>query len=103
MISLNIVSIKNKKILDLIVSDKCNLNCDFCYLKNYKFKSKIRYDKYIKVIEDINPDIVVFLAKEALLSNIDYLIKIIDSFPDKEFKLYTNLTISLSVSGLEIT
>ena len=96
MISLNIVSTKNKKILDLIVSDKCNLNCDFCYLKNYNFKSKIRYDKYIKVIEDINPDIVVFLAKETLLSNIDYLIKIIDSFPDKEFKLYTNLTISLS-------
>lgn len=102
MISLNIVSTKNKKILDLIVSDKCNLNCDFCYLKNYKFKSKIRYDKYIKVIEDINPDIVVFLAKEALLSNIDYLIKIIDSFPDKEFKLYTNLTISLSDKMIEL-
>ena len=29
MISLNIVSTKNKKILDLIVSDKCNLDCDF--------------------------------------------------------------------------
>ena len=102
MISLNIVSTKNKKIVDLIVSDKCNLNCDFCYLKNYKFKSKIRYDKYIKVIEDINPDIVVFLAKESLLSNIDYLIKIIDSFPDKEFKLYTNLTISLSDKMIEL-
>lgn len=88
-------------VLDLYISNNCNLNCDFCYLKNHK-SAPINYKKLIDIIYNLNPEKILFIAKEPLLGDLDKILFIMDKFPNKKYILYSNLTLKLTNKMIEI-
>ena len=82
-------------VLDLYISNNCNLDCDFCYLKNHK-STPINYEKLVSTIDYLNPEKILFIAKEPLLGELDKILFIMNKFTNKKFILYSNLTFTLT-------
>lgn len=66
--------------LSLHVTNNCNLNCDFCYIKNIDRTQELDYDKLINFISIIKPKSVQLTGGEpCIYPHINKLIKFLNS------------------------
>lgn len=102
--------VDRKKILYLVVTNLCNLNCPFCFNKfvdefNVKGNEKLTESLATKYINKIDPDIINFIGGEPLLFP-DIIESILDKNKDKPrmWCISTNLfykDISTRISALK--
>lgn len=72
------------------LTNKCNLNCDFCYIKNSDRTQELDYDKLIKFIDVIKPKSVQLTGGEpCLYPKINELIMYL-AVKDIEIGMFTN-------------
>lgn len=76
--------------LSLHITNKCNLNCDFCYIKNMDRAHELDYDKLINFISIIKPKSVQLTGGEpCLYPQINDLIRYLASYNIK-IGMFTN-------------
>ena len=100
----NITEINNVKdisikVLYIMMSNKCNLKCNFCSYgcndelnKSEQIDFESDYKRFIKFIEDINPKKIIFTGGEPLMNSRIYNYIQLS-------KLYTNAIIVLQTNG----
>lgn len=88
-----------QKKIYLQVTDKCNLKCPFCYMSRENIDLPINLA--IAKIKETDADRIIFHGGEPLLRP-DFILKIIDTFPNKEFSITSNMTLPLTDERLKV-
>ena len=87
------------KTLYIRITEDCNMNCPFCYVK--KQNGHISIDSVKKICNQFDPNEIIFHGGEPLLYP-NLCIEIINMFKDKNFSITSNLTLPLTDERLEI-
>ena len=88
------------KKVNVIVSNKCNLNCKHCYMKNIiNTDRRVNYESIIDLLYMIDHaygiDEIYFWDGESLLGDTDYILEIMNDFKKAKYKIISNLTFKL--------
>ena len=81
------------KVLYLKITNRCNMNCPFCYEK--KGNDIISMEKIEEIYNKFFPDKIILHGGEPLLY-VDKCLEIINKFPNSNYAITSNLTIPLN-------
>lgn len=79
-------------LLTLVFSNHCNMDCSYCCITNKNTSPALPLEKAIAFVESYpKADTIEFFGGEPTL-HMDYMAAIMERFPSKSYRLYTNLS-----------
>ena len=89
---------------DIQVSDYCNLKCKHCLMDSSLHQCVVDYDKIIDTLKDRYVETIYLSGGEPLVDeeSTNGILKIINTYPNVEYKLVTNLCYDMTPERREV-